>query len=1052
MKIKNKFWNSGISIVEVLVGVGIIGAGAWVFMKSSGQFQKVKTTLQTGNNIESYVAQTLSASRLVLFKTKNSTTKLKDQGICKLIKKEPDAQPPVGAISINLSKFNTLFTNAQWNKFFPDWSLTNNNECKSSSKFKFCFNLKTNSEVPTSIKKLKPILLVEITPQNMDPYFGKIFENLSPTDLSNSIDVKRVGFNFKTSIYFNNSNNNRSVKSLSSFDWLGTIGYCDYTDKKTKVKYKISMTGMESVVSDPGREVIFNTNGFGKNDSLPDPIKTYFKSGVAQKGTYDAQGAFIYTSEFTQTSCKEIKYRCPNLNNDDKREYSDLSINASLNFIQQNNRTQGSSSIRTKITYDILKNQSKINANIDKYYGLRYAQGGSTIDADCSDPNGSPLIVSQSSKCLKGNSVTKNLTGTMDQSVTIFDKGSKTSSNKVCRKICNAGNSYNTNGDPNNNTQRYTGQLKFEFLDLPTNRFQIEPMTDSIGCTACNMKNCQKFGLGTFGKMSQMPDQPLDSNIPECVVNESKYLINDDLTFRESRNLSSTGSELCIRGKWNSVTNKIKYSNWPCSSNYPVMCYSYGSFMLAKDISGSSSSLSTKTNSLASLRCFQTSHESINQTKLTEALQIVPSGLSTLGSNYDYYNLANQGSFLAPQTSKDLNLFKNWCESNKSYCDNYFWTGLMKDGNNIISQVPVINDNINKENDAIYYENNIKRLFYYKIIFDFKPEKITSKEVGLLFYNIKFKGVKWVNSKKPYKDKNSKKTLKFKFLCKKRAYPYNFVISSGKSENISDGKSICSGESAYFLPPMNPAQWTQTMLLVNSNDQNLPFPNPSTLDIKNAVWVAVEKTSSLNSEVNWKIYKESDFLPNYLDESSYKPGKYGEDIIVIDKEGKYHDPFVSVTSNASFPITIDPAASGPEKFKFKIDGNSHEVSYDPGKIISIGEFVTDVNTEVGKDVIHSKDGKLFLRSRKVGKRGKLKIKSNIFGFPSGTVNYANKGMKEVCLGANHKLNFDKNYPDSSCTNKLTKEDIDSSRVVRMLWKLNQSNISSSNYYYFKTGN
>lgn len=197
-----------------------------------------------------------------------------------------------------------------------------------------------------------------------------------------------------------------------------------------------------------------------------------------------------------------------------------------------------------------------------------------------------------------------------------ISEDSAPSATETCRAICTAGNQYNKGSDPIHPYFKYTINLENN-LDKDGEEIQTEYMRAQapVACTSCYMKSCQRFGLGTFGPMNQMPNEPTDAGLPECVRFEQAASAQAE---DDNINLGSSNANKCVAMKLKSGDLAgFEYIAVDCFSDKNVMCFNYGKHMLAEDIVGSGKTLVSAQFNNARNICFNTSKELVSTDSLT---------------------------------------------------------------------------------------------------------------------------------------------------------------------------------------------------------------------------------------------------------------------------------------------------------------------------------------------------------------------------------------------------------------------------------------------------
>lgn len=1019
---------AGLSLVEILIAIAILGGAGWVMMNSSTLFNQAKNASETGNQLAESQGVYLESAKRVLFDTLDDNNERRE-GVCKIVVPDKVAEPPVGPINVRLSKLDKVLTDERWEDFLYEWKVKGSGKECAKDKYSYCFELdKSQESISKNLLKLNPVLNIQVVPVNLNPKEGGIFEVIPPGKFGIDIDGKSVGFSFIATLYTDGNNKGQRKKTVSeSFEWVGLAGYCHYT--RGKEELILSFSGMESI---KGKNVIFNRNGFDSNKLAP--VDITFRSIIAQAGIYKPDGQYIFTdkSKNIVTSCKENKFRCRQRSSG-KRTYDDLSVVADLKY-RRSNYVGSSASMKTKITYSIKKGGQQSFSNKNYYYG---------VGVDCSrlSPEGKP-----NPSCVLKEAET-SLTGSHLVSVTSFD-GDDFKTDKTCRKICDKGSGYNIQSG--GAERRYAGYLNFEFLGYGKN--QEELVSDKIGCTACYMKNCDQFGLGTFGPMAGMPSQPLDSNIPECSIYEGDSVVYDMLAFTRHRFHSDkweATADKCVVGKIDSSFNKLALETEECTEKLPVMCYNFGKFFLARDVQNGSSVLSGTTFENAAERCFKTSKEIVATGKLDSFLG-ESADLPVSKGSYNFYNLASQGQFIAPQSQADMQSYNQWRLKNGVATSTKFWVALAKDGEKgVISRLPMIPNFIDKQKDAIYFDGQ-KKLLKKRFSFGMKHAEGEATYSGILFHNIKMKGV--ILGKQI-----SKGRRKMPFLCREEYFPFKLFISSKEEDNVAEGEAVCKKEGAHFLPPITTYEWVKAMTLVEEVSELHAFPDPSEISgIKdvNAVWVGIRATDNKEHGIRYDNYPISNLKNKFGSILKYKPADTDPEV-VLNGDGEYLAPYAFALSGPLLGSKVDMPPNS--ELQIKLNGSTFTSKFNTGgtgnKEIEFSEIVTGINDEIGvegrakiKDMVGIKF--LEVKSRKIGDSGEIQFKATALSGSLGFSSKKERGPKlhNLCIASSGKLSETK-FKDVCIGSPISADKLLSIKVFKNIWTL--YDFPKTKNFYFK---
>lgn len=959
-KIKNQ---RGMSMAEVMVGLGVIGVGAYIAINAS-QFISTHEKAANKSTSMTLVNQELlkGAMRMVSHTTNGSKSV---EGVCRLVTSDAMA-PGVGSIFINLANPSSMLSQARWNELLPNWEATTSSECDQKiGEWGRCFSIKNVTSVNMTedqIKKMGVVGNVSITPVNMNSSLGMdLFQEIPDSRRSVSTDIKNVGFIVEASVQYNKENDvGREKKVLKDFIWAPSVGTCDYT-LSNGIAVKLSLAGTGA--SDPEGKTVYNRSGFSGNKKMP--LEVSFNKSQAQEGLLSENGQYITTNSQKNIygSCNEVVYRCPQ-ESSGAREYGPINYQARLKY-NPNNQLTSSTSLAANFKFRVKKGGSS-GHSVSGSSNVKYHFDGKELTEEKM-----PLTVNGSHELL----------------ITVTDQNS-TNANGVCRNVCSTNTNYNKNGT--DYVDRYSPFLEYVFNGFDEKGF-VESSTEEIGCTACFMKSCDQFGLGTFGKMNEMPNQPLDSIVPECSLKEptaSVHAMNAYFAASKSGSGWSDSSKKCIAAKLNNAQDGLVYFAEDCSSTLPVMCYNYGTYLLARDIASTSEQLAKSTFGAANERCVMMGKEVTPAQQLRDYMGIANLPFPLSGSNFEYLNLAQQGFFIAPQNPQDFMDFNKWREERKISSDTMFWVAMKKDGNDFAAIPPAVSVQAQNSRFALFFDGAGK-LTYKDYNFSVNFAELGAGPYGAVLGNhLKFKGLKAVNNNDPFGNGE-----KLKFLCRRKNYPYELFVSRQSSQEQSKGDMACGIEDGVFAAPTSSVSWVKAMTLVTPIDKKLSFHDPKldSVDDVELVWVALKGDSA---DVTTFSYYNSSFMKKIGGTSNYTPEELDGTVRVIDGDGRFVDPKAHLVSNPyGMFIKMDPNV----KFRVRIDDDyTVEVLFNAG-----GTHKKD----------YSSDDVVSMFNSAAGSRAKMeKVTGGIFGMSSrfkiSSLSAASKSEVRILTGgAEGELGF-----------------------------------------------
>jgi hypothetical protein len=897
-----------------------LGIGSVVLIRTTGLLKDGEKTAKVSTNVGNLAEDLVRRGSQMLTDTADKNNK-RNQAVCRFVNSDAKA-PGVGSIFINLSGHDKWFNSKNYSNYFNGWKESSSGNCKKTGKIGKCFEIDSaTSSISLSVDKIEEmgvVGMIDFIPVNVNPKQAGVFEPIPGAKFSQSFDVKSVGFMIEGKVTYKGENGKRVEKSFNDFVWAPSVGVCDYELSNGKnVRLSLSGTG----ASDPEGLTVYNRSGFTGNKL--EPIEVSFRKTQAQRGVVTDNGRFITTDRKSNIygSCNEVRFRCRQENSKD-REFEAVRISSNLKFNSNNS----------------LFNAPKANVKVQ----LEMLKGGKEGVAATKNVEAQYYV---DNKKIKENEFV--LTGSHDLVTVLHDPKDELSANGLCRSICQADSAYNTLG--NGYTEQVSPYLNFSFLDFNRTRFTYAT-SQALGCTACYMKNCDQFGLGTFGPMDSMPSQPLDSVLPECSLREPASVVQSLAPMSEVKKIGApwgTGAPKCILAKYEQSTNRLVLRAEDCSQNHPVMCYNFGHFILARDVTSSGQNLAKTNYNDSSKRCAQMGKETASINELHEFMGInsLPIPKSKDGKKYEFINHAGQGIFLAPQIDQDLRDFDTWRKAEGISINTEFWVALQRDGEGVVARPPFAPELSKNENHAIFFDGKGK-LIHEQYEASLGLNSGGSGELAyLLAHHIRHKGLYGVKPNNPASGRE------FAFLCRKKNSPYEFFVSKKKDKDWTSGVGACQSEAGNFIAPNTSLGWVKAFALTASFDQKHPFPNPK---IKKSseipmVWVGIKKAASVpNEELGW-IYGDT---PGWRDigvTSLYSPDTSDGDIRLVDGKGRYRDPRGKVEGDKI--DNSDIVFSGGSSFGVRVDGEMISVNINTGSAdatISLADIVTKFNSSTDR--------------------------------------------------------------------------------------------------------
>ena len=890
MKIKEYFKNQrGMSLIEIIISGALITAGSLLVFKSKGLLNESKDSQERVFSIQSLNDDLVAtASRILTGVEDEKGNRVK--GLCSIVKTNSTSYG-IGEIYADLNVVKNIFSKNVWESNFINWKITSDSRCneqrinKTTSIFK-CFAFSPQS-IMTGISenerlKMNIVASVEIIPVGINPYKsgkGMFYDLITSSTTStqqtrgrrgrgnivvseeriDNIDVKNVAFKINSKVFYS-IDKQSNIKELKDIVWLPSVGTCDgiLADGKSKAALSLSALGL----SDPTGRTVYNRAGFKSNKD--DPVKFIWRRDTAQAG-------LLLPSNFIKTnperniygSCNETSYRCPQTN-PQHRSYGPIDLRVDLALVQNSILGQP----------DVL--------NVKPHFMIRKGDGASIV-------NSSDISMLLDSSRNIGQAGDISLIEGHNLEIKVQD--SSGGNNTLCRQICKNPD-YNTGGSII--SENYTPWLKLTFPNYKGYEL-TSSSNQSFGCTACYMKNCSQFGLGTFGPMSQMPSQPQDSSVPECHRFEpnSRKVFDPLYNYRFNVNNGDNSSK-CIKAKVSG--ERLIYEAENCNSSLPVMCYNFGKFRLAQNVLGSGQGLSKVMHKDAIRRCFETGREVSSASDLQEFMGTSQINLPIKNGQVDFINLANQGSFIAPQLDSDFSQFQEWLRDSAFSADRtWFWIAMSRDSKKSLGVLPPLIPALGANDAHALYYSPARNLVSNSYSFGHGLTTDSGSNVFMLSHHIKFRGLIPVRKYNP----SSNTGRQFPFVCRKKSYPGKIFISSMVSSAVRDGKEACGEQDGLFLPPNSLTQWIYTYNLLNPFHSNYSFPSPSQGNAQSIplAWVALETTKPTVSELQ-KARLPSNIGYKPLGKIKYyDPKRFSGDHFLINGDGHFINPRIRISGN-----------------------------------------------------------------------------------------------------------------------------------------------------------
>lgn len=655
-----------------------------------------------------------------------------------------------------------------------------------------------------------------------------------------AVDAKEVLIEYSTSIM---TNKGVPLSERRGIFWLSDMGTCEINGKKIEV----SATGP----GDLKGEKIYNTTQF-MIDTPPDPFEMNVQRLSVQEGLALKDGSLVSNEEKNvAVSCTENKYRCPNSSK--SREFDPtINFTADLNYIGDPEKLN-SPMVTLKPKIEISNGSNKFefkNAGVDVFLGGETYIGGEDGLHYLREVATSRKVSTEIYQTSSGDRVLGEFTEeTYKQNKEKPLKMSKGSTSlylklnevaPLCKKVCESSNA------------KYFPKFLLEVAEA--NGFsQAFEVGSPLGCTVCYMKSCGQLGLGTFGPKNNQPYEPLDGQLPECVLEDDS---NFSLSMPSTNlgTISNKAAKQCVAAKLNSSKNGLVLEAKNCDQKLPVLCYGYGNFFASFKNTETSKDFVESDFSEAQRTCYEMSLESVRPEKIREMFgqyqEVVSDGLepflemlkanpTTINSIEmgQYYNNAYQSIFLAPQTNEQVRSMIQHIKSEQtSLGEKFFWLNLkVEDSLAVYAAAPQhVNKNKINEQFAFYFtDTGLPYIMRDKSNLD-SELKEGALDAAVLIHGIRHRGVKAV-------DQNQ--GLSLPVLCQRQSKPYRFFMTKEKVRKVKDAYGVCKSNNGSFVMPTTPLQWAQSMQEVNPHGEMISFPDPRE-NVKVAAWIALKTEST----------------------------------------------------------------------------------------------------------------------------------------------------------------------------------------------------------------
>jgi hypothetical protein len=859
--------SKGLTVIEAAIAIAIVGIAALLSLQIGGIFN-TKLRSSDRSRLTSYFHSDLMArsKRLLVSVQDNSTPPRHVRALChSSLVRTTTQSAGVGLVQVNVNSTaaNNVFSGARWDEHFSsDWSPV---ACPSDkvkgAYLARCFTLSESSSLRHAANSGDKILgVVKITPLGLDPALGS--SSFAPLKNDTGwLDAKKVAYAINSSITIEGivasssgtsaTTTEKQESNSSGMVWSAEVAYCDINN------LKVAFSG--SGLGDWQGNTVFNTTRYDESTMGPLMINVQKREIMAGEilNYNSADYMKARPDRNAEIACTEARFRCVD-DTSARNFYPQMAFRTNIRYFATNNvnsRVQNTFALRPQIVREGLTTDLLASRRNDIAY---LAAGQPFVEQNQHmyqlDTNGNVTTT----EFFVGGALTRTVVD-----VTLNN------SEPMCRTICQSPSTkyhlnfmatlwgYDRNGS--------------DYVENIPNTSKAETPIQ-VGCKACYMKSCNRFGVEVFGPMSAQPPEPLDGVVPECASQDSGERSRQVYLPAQ---LSQKDANRCVSFKMNGSTPVLRLRD--CSERLPVMCFAFGRFMPARELSKPGQFIFPEVAFGEAQRlCYEQGRENGLREDIvgmfrTNTVPNLAVELATLGrmigsgkSAYDIVNVSNQGLFIAPQSARQWNqLVAGQTNPQAVYNDTRypaiagkeFWIALRTTSSgHPAPEIPVSQSKIvNRENYGIYWEPNGRPK-----VTEFRNPPLSDAVssgtgVGVLLSHIKHRGLAFASPSS---------TVQRPVICRRSGSNSDFYVFRTATTS-SNAAQVCRGSGGVFAAPTTPLGWAQAIRLLAQNaSPNLdhplyPFPQPTNATgtplSPLAAWVALEADVSGNSASGWRI-------------------------------------------------------------------------------------------------------------------------------------------------------------------------------------------------------
>ncbi len=460
----------------------------------------------------------------------------------------------------------------------------------------------------------------------------------------------------------------------------------------------------------------------------------------------------------------------------------------------------------------------------------------------------------------------------------------KNGSQNICKNICEQPNYYSPSISVEYNDITSKGSKKCS----KNINFGSSPYNVKMQCTVCHMKNCHRYGVGTFGKVATLPDEPLDGSVPECVIHKDYEQNTNSFTLVGSYYIYQ--SRRCVKRMSPTEFKPVLCGNSDVGTDYRSVDFEYtaGSkktlcFVNGKSkiVTGGASGLDAQLNCLAPLSEVQKlgspSQEGVWTNGLLPSLAIAynlpPESIDATDASVRK-TLEDAGLTVETENNVEVIKFKNSVNMatnfgdsfDESSSENHVWVNIQRDASGMFHEGW---PSMMKGGDwAFFYREPFEGIKYTDLSTASLPSGVTIRDIQSRMRparpiyiktdsnfhadrnaggnnNDETSGISTAGASanmqalllthhlqyRGLRGVGSSTSRSFPYLCRKvgaTKIKDIFKLSQTKGTSLTPGHQACRnlGSNWFFIPPDSRELWAAALQTVAPNAPRYSFPNP----------------------------------------------------------------------------------------------------------------------------------------------------------------------------------------------------------------------------------